>query len=265
MAIRRRIAERIATPLKRAGVETPVLEEIPHRAEEIAAFYYEPVQSVRGQIAELVRIPAFAHGKAYGETAGFWYRVTFPRAISNPNVVAVAEGRKGAIPEVKAPTITIPRVDLPTIRDITIPDIYIGRIPQSLGRFACGWAISGLTDGLNDLMVFTEENILKKINEVIDKISDAVKKTRDDIRAVHESVREFRDKVQASVNAHTANIEVVVNSGLGQILPALYTAWGIPSNMAVTPVHIRNVTSTGFEFQSFGKTTVHWLALGTRA
>ena len=43
MAIRRRIAERIATPLKRAGVETPVLEQIPHRAEELAAFYYEPV------------------------------------------------------------------------------------------------------------------------------------------------------------------------------------------------------------------------------
>ena len=239
MAIRRRIAERIATPLKRAGVETPVLEQIPHRAEEISAFYYQLVQEAsRGQVTELLRIPAFAHGKAYGETAGFWYRVTFPKPINNPNVVAVGEGRRGEIPEVKAPRITIP--------DITIPDITIPRVPTSLGRFECGWAIASLTDGLNDL-VEVLEGVLVRINEIIDKTSDAVAKTR-------ENIRQYVDNIRDSVN-----------SGLGGILPALYVAWGIPSNMAVTPLHIRNVTSTGFEFQSFGRTTCHWICLGTRA
>ena len=265
MAIRRRIAERIATPLKRAGVETPVLEQIPHRAEELAAFYYEPVhQSSRGQIAELIRIPAFAHGKAYGETAGFWYRVTFPKPINNPNVVAVAEGRRGAIPAVTAPRITIPTVDLPTIPPITIPDIVIPRVPTSLGRFECGWAIASLTDGLNDLMVVLER-VLVRVNEIIDKTSDAVAKTRENIRDVYDSLTDFRSKVQAALDKYQVNIESSVNSGLGQILPALYAAWGIPSNMVISPVSIRNVTSTGFEFQSLGKFTVHWLAIGTRA
>ena len=267
MAIRRRIAERIATPLKRAGVETPVLEQIPHRAEELAAFYYEAVQqSSRGQIAELLRIPAFAHGKAYGETAGFWYRVTFPKTILSPNVVAVAEGRRGEIPTVKAPTISIPRVDLPTLKDITIPDIVIGRLPTALGRFECGWMppLPGITDGLNDLMVRLEE-ALARINEIIDKTSDAVAKTRENIRDVYDSLTDFRSKVQASLNKYRDNIETSVNSGLARILPALYKAWGIPSNMAVTSINVRNVTSTGFEFQSLGKCTVHWICLGTRA
>ena len=265
MAIRRRIAERIATPLKRAGVETPVLEQIPHRAEELAAFYYEAVQqSSRGQIAELLRIPAFAHGKAYGETPGFWYRVTFPKTILSPNVVAVAEGRSGAIPAVTAPRITIPTVDLPTLKDITIPDIVIPRVPTSLGRFQCGWAIASLTDGLNDLMGVLE-GVLVRVNEIIDKTSDAVAKTRENIRDVYDSLTDFRSKVQASLNKYRDNIESSVNSGLGRILPALYIAWGIPSNMAVTSVNIRNVTSTGFEFQSMGKTTIHWICLGTRA
>jgi len=264
LAIRRRIAERIATPLKRAGVETPVLEQIPHRAEELAAFYYEPVhQSSRGQIAELIRIPAFAHGKAYGETAGFWYRVTFPRPINNPNVVAVAEGRRGEIPTVKAPRITIPTVDLPTIPPITIPDIVIPRVPTSLGRFECGWAIKSLTDGLNDLIVVLE-GVLVRVNEIIDKTSDAVKKVRDNVKDVYDSLTDFRGKVQTALNKYRDNIESSVNTGLGGILPALYAAWGIPSNMAVTPLHIRNVTASGFEFQSFGRTTCHWICLGTR-
>ena len=298
MAIRRRIAERIATPLKRAGVETPILEQIPHRAEEISAFYYQLVQEAsRGQVTELLRIPAFAHGKAYGETPGFWYRVTFPKAINNPNVVAVAEGRKGAIPEVTAPTISIPsvalptmpsipKVKIPTIPDITIPDIVIGHVPTSLGRFECGWAISSLTDGLNDLMGVLE-GVLVRVNEIIDKASDAVKKVRDnvedtiqsikDLRAnaqtafdtygsnVNAALTDYKGKVQAALDQYRTNIESSVNSGLGRILPALYKAWGIPSNTAVTSINIRNVTSTGFEFQSFGRCTVHWICLGTRA
>ena len=338
MAIRRRIAERIATPLKRAGVETPVLEQIPHRAEELAAFYYEAVQqSSRGQIAELLRI-AFAHGKAYGKTPGFWYRVTFPKTILSPNVVAVAEGRRGAIPEVTAPTISIPRVALPTmpsipkvkiptIPDITIPDIVIGRVPTSLGRFSCGWAIAGLTDGLNDLMVVLE-SVMARINEIIDKTSGAVKEVRDNVEDTIQSIKDlranaqttfdtygsnvnaslkdykgkiqaaldeyrtniersvnigldnyketvqtaidlamsdFRGKVQTSLNTYRGNIESSVNSGLGRILPALYAAWGIPSNTAVTSINVRNVTSTGFEFQSLGRCTIHWICIGTRA
>jgi hypothetical protein len=263
LALRRRIAERIAVPLKRAGVETPILEELPHKAEEITAFYYQAVEQYSHGQLELLHIPAFAHGKAYGETAGLWYRVTFPKPIINADVVAVAEGRKGEIPEVKMPTITIPRVELPTIRDITVPDIALPHVPTSIGRFQCGWAVSGITDGLNDMIIILEEG-LTRINETIDKADAAMAEIRKNLRDVYDSIKDFREKLQTTFNTHVTDLEARINTGLGRVLPALYKAWGIPSNMAVTPVHIRNVTSTGFEFQSFGRCTVHWFAIGTR-
>jgi len=280
LAVRRRIAERIATPLKRAGLETPVLEQIPHKAEQLTAFYYQAVEASGGrQVAELLKIPAFAHGKAYGEIAGFWYRVTFSKPIMNPSVVAVAEGRRGAIPKVKAPTISIPTVELPKIRDISIPDITIPdfeipRLPTAVGRFECGWAISRLTDGLNDLMVVVE-TMLARINEIIDKVSGVVKETRDTIKATHdklkenilatqESLKESRNNTQTAINKYGEYIESSVNEGLSQIIPILYQIWGLPSDMVISPVSIRNVTSTGFEFQSLGKFTVHWICVGQR-
>jgi hypothetical protein len=277
LTLRRRVAERIAVPLKRAGVETPIIEEITHAAEVISAFYYQAMQQ-HGQLA-LPHIPAFAHGKAYGEVAGLWYRVTFPKPIGNPNVVAVAEGRRGEIPEVRMPTITVPRVkvptvELPTIRDVTVPDFVLPYVRESIGRFECGWSAAGLTDGLNDMIGILEDG-LKRINNIIDRANAAMAEIRKNIREVYGSVKEFREKVQKTFNTYTADLQDLfnthiadlegrINEGLGRILPALYMVWGIPSNMAVTPVHIRNVTNLGFEFQSFGKTTIHWICIGAR-
>ncbi len=76
MAIRRRVAERFSTVKKRAGLETPILGEVPLVAEVLERF--ELPKGV---------IPAMARGKAYGEVAGLWYRVRFPRPIYEPIVV----------------------------------------------------------------------------------------------------------------------------------------------------------------------------------
>lgn len=42
----------------------------------------------------------------------------------------------------------------------------------------------------------------------------------------------------------------------------LYNMWGIPTNMAITPLHLRNITDTGFDFQSYGSTTCYWICVG---
>jgi len=279
MAIRRRIRERITAGLKKAGIETPILQEIPVKAVQEYSLYFEPVE-VSGKLpGQAIRIPAIAYGKAYGEVAGQWYRVTFPRPIYDPTVAGIAEARKGEIPTVEAPTISIPRlevpkVELPPIAPLTLKGFGIPHVPTSLGRFECGWAISGITDGLNDLMGVLE-GVCRTVNEIIDKLVDAVVKTINDIKAVHESLRKFRDETQEALNEYNANlqatldgfrinIEKSVNTGLSRVIPALYRAWGIPRNMAITPLHIRNVTSTGFEFQSYGSTTCYWLAVGRR-
>lgn len=295
MALRRRVAERIATPLKRAGVETPILEEIPHKAEEITAFYYEAVQS-SGQVTELLRLPAFAHGKAYGETAGFWYRVTFPKPIRNPSVACIAEARKGEIPTVKIPPISIPKISvstisMPKIAEVTVPtDIGIPTIPVGAPKFTwvCTGPLCGFTpykeigeamDAVAEVLNTISDNVMEvqnRINQIIFRINEVLKKIIDTAKALDAKIDDLRDKADVAlqglrVNADTAleelraNTESCVNSGLNAVLPALYTLWGIPRTMVATPIHVRNVTDTGFEFQSLGKTTIWWLAIGTRA
>jgi hypothetical protein len=272
------VAERIATPLKRAGVETPILEEIPHKAEEISTFYYQAEQ-YGGQL-ELLRLPAFAHGKAYGETAGFWYRVTFPKPINNPSVSCIPEARTGEIPQVKMPTIGITRVPLPKIAEIKVPtDIGINPIPVGAPKFTyectgplCGFSpykeitelgqsIASVLNEISD-KVMEEQN---RVNQVIFRINDALKKIIDTVKSLDAKVDDLRTKVDEAVDTLRLNAENSVNDGLNRILPALYTLWGLPKTMAATPIHVRNVTSTGFEFQSLGKTTIWWIAIGTRA
>ena len=327
MSLRRRIAERIATPLKRAGVETPVLEQIPHRAEELAAFYYEAVhQSSRGQIAELLRIPAFAHGKAYGETAGFWYRVSFPKPIMNPTVVCVGEARRGDIPRSKlVPTIPkipiIPELEkllnIPTIEelkkvlkekipDLTIPkwtlvmptaDAFVDLVKNFLGdwgifnwmRDAIAWAIGNFEyaiwdalfrprglEKMNELLGNTQDRIndrLEKIRGVfntklgdIDDRLDALRtRVNDRLPLLGDGVDERLETLRTGVNDRVEEVRNRLNDSFETVFPRLYDAWGLRRDMALTALHIRNVTSTSFEFQSFGKTTAYWIAIGTRA
>jgi len=287
MAVRRKIAETISTVAKRAGLETPVLEELPILAEITALEFAFP--RVLGVVPVIVR------GKAYGKTAGLWYRVTFPRPVIDPTVVCVAEARRGEIPTVKMPTIRITRVGiaevglaevgLPKLAKIVVPEVRILRVPTALGRFECGWAISGLCDGLNK-MVVKLETALTRLNEVIDKVRDGFDNIRSSLESVNAKVDDLRDKANAAVvdlrnkanetistlrtnvdgalDSLRISTEGSVTDGLGRVIPALYDAWGIPHVMALTAVHIRNVTSTGFEFQSFGDTTVYYIAVGSR-
>jgi hypothetical protein len=226
-----------------------------------------------------VGIPVFVHGKAYGKTAGLWYRVTFPRPVEEPTVACVAEARRGEIPRVTIPSIRIARAELAEVAlaklaEIEVPEVRILHVPTALGRFQCGWAISGLCDGLNK-MVEKLETALIRLNEVIDKVRDAFEKVRSSVESVNakiddlrdkanEAVADLRAKVNTALDSLRINTEVSANDGLGRVIPSLYDAWGIPHVMALTPVHVRNVTSTGFEFQSFGDTTVYYIAIGRR-
>jgi len=321
MALREVVAERVSGIKKRLPVETPILEQIPRPAKVLSSveMTFEPTLGL---------VPIIVRGKAYGETAGMWYRVTFPRALTDPSIAAIGEGRAGVIPTPKAPTIAIAPVSVgvarttievpsvsigiasaavPKAAAIVVPAARTGHVPTSLGRFECGWAIASLTDGLNDLTE-TLESVLRRVNEVIDDLGRGLNNTKsslgsldgkvDDLRnkvnAALETLRSntkagsdtalntFRSNIEGGVNAGLdglrgntekgssaaldtlrKNTESAVNAGLAAVIPALYAAWGIPRDMAITPIHTRNVTSTGFEFQSYGKTTCYYIAVGS--
>lgn len=293
LVARQVLAERVSGLKKLVPVETPVVDQIP-----------VPAKSIMAEALSLGRIegiiPIIARGTAYGETSGAWYRVTFPRALANPSVVAIAQGRGGTIPTPRAPSISILTVGVgvasapvssagvPAAASIVVPSARKGHVPTSLGRFGCGFAIASLTDGLNDLVI-TLESVLRRMNEVVDDLYSGLEKTRSSLTSLNTKVDDLRTKVNSAFSDTTSrvnsaletlrrntesatntgidrlrrNTESSVNSGLAAVLPLLYSAWGIPANMAVTPLHVRNITSTGFEFQSYGKTTCHYIAMGS--
>ena len=314
MVLRRKIAERIAPPLKRVGLQTPILKQIPLRAEIISQ---EELTFPR----VLGRIPVIVRGKAYGEVAGRWYRVVFPRAIKDPGVAPVGVARTTTLPRVPIPTIRItpvgkipaivskavdkiPDVEFPVI-NITVPrirwkiptaDDFINGIKQFLGDW--GWAFNWIRDAIawayGNAQYWGYSTFTKpwqeKMNVVLDNVYTSFDNTRkainDRIKRINERFETMRTRVNTGFgtlrgNTDTAvetlrkransrfetlrgNTESSVNTALGKLFPALYDAWGIPHNIALTPIHVRNVTSTGFEFQSYGKTTCYYIAVGER-
>ncbi len=122
------MAERLARAKKHVPVEAPILKEIPVPATVVEHQAFSAVELVgEGALPELrdrlLRIPSLEWGRSYGDVAGQWYRVTFERALKNPEVVAAGEARGGAIsfkdiarvPGISLPTITIPTVTIPKV------------------------------------------------------------------------------------------------------------------------------------------------------
>ncbi len=318
LAFRRRIAERIAAPLKRVGIETPILDEVPRKAEVLHEEFFElvgggriaeavEVGEVGGRIAERIRVPVFAHGKAYGETAGLWYKVSFPRRIGNPSVVCVGEARTTDFRKreiEKIPDLTIGKTSpIPLIEKIAIPPIDITFTRPYLTVLTVNDFIDGIKRFLGDWGVFNWirdaiawayghveywaytilwKRYAESVNKMLDDIykifdsmrkglSDMVRLTNDRLEALRVAINNCIASINAGMeglrtgtNTRVETLRTKVNEITGDIIPALYDACGIPLGMALTPLHIRNVSEFGFEFQSFGQTTCYWIAIGSR-
>lgn len=343
--LRRKVAERISKVKERAGLETPMLDEVPLRAERIESLEL-PFPRVRGVI------PVIAKGRATGAVAGRWYRVVFPRPIADPTVVCVGLARKGEVPRVALPDISVGAVeklraleklvDIPSIAELkkilaeAIPDISIPKISISVPRWtmvvptaddfvalikkhlgdwgwlnwvrdSVAWAIGNFEFAIWDA-IFKPRALIKLNDEVLTPIRNSIQNVRDGINTsidrINDRLEDIRTtlntklgevdarlndlrvgandrlkKVGAGVDERFETLRTGVNSRFGelrtntqdavqnafaQLFPRLYAAWGLRKDMALTALHIRNVTSTGFEFQSYGNTTAHWIAVGER-
>jgi len=280
MTLRSIIAERIAPLKKRLKVETPVMDEVPVVAKVISSLALEFPEV-------LERVPMIIRGKAYGETAGLWYRVPFAKALSEPSVVAVAEGRIGSIPSVSAPKITIARVEYPTISvgvpapvPVDVPTTVIPYINESFPYLTSdlAWVRDQICAPINRITA-SLYRIQSRINDTIGRINEGFAKTKKVAEGTNASIGDLRGKTESAINmglsgqsyqtqkalnATIVNTQDSVNKGLASLIPSLYAAWGLPSTMLITPIHVRNVTSTGFEFQSYGKTTCYYIAVGSK-
>jgi len=279
MTLRSILAERVSPLKKRFRIETPVIDEVPAAAKIVSSMALE-LPSVLGMILVISR------GKAYGETAGLWYRVTFPKALNEPSIVAVAEGRAGSIPSVAAPKITIASVEVastsvavPASIPVEIPTTVIPYVNESFPSLTSdiAWVRDQICAPVNRI-VESLYRIQARINDSIYRINEGFTKTKKAVEDSNTSIADLRTKTETGINAGLKtsrdntqkalnttiiNTQDSVNKGLASLIPSLYAAWGLPSTMIITPIHIRNLTATGFEFQSYGKTTCYWIAIGS--
>ncbi|MDH5390278.1 MAG: cold-shock protein [Candidatus Bathyarchaeota archaeon] len=244
----------------------------------------------------LLRIPSLEWGRNYGETAGQWYSVTFKKTLASPEVVAVGESRAGEIlfkeilraSKIAVPTITIPKVGIRTWH-CTKCDFgwfslaYQPSCPQcksgppseigGAGRYeTCGWYLAlwnakkrlgdwGLLNWARDTIatVFAWFGYVfcgtSGVFVLLDTMSAQVDKIQDSIQtAINSAISDINRRIGEQIDA--------VRNRVNERLQDLYDIWGLPRNLAITPIHVRNVTPTGFSFLSLGKTTIHWVAIG---
>jgi hypothetical protein len=277
-------------------VETPLANEIalPADIDHIQAPpAWGNITNFQELIEAMEKLPVVVSGSAYGKMAGQWYSVIFPRRVENPHVVCTAMARAGSFI-----TSEIPRVSMPSLKEIPkeareeIPDIKLTwpskdtmssetrakleegcikmikeRIGEwlappflSTGTFCKGIANASFGEWLSD---FWDTYIKIKFEDLKYGITDT-------IDLVYKKLWNQTDKATSTLQDNIAILYNSTNSQVDQIrdrinnvLKDLYKMWGVPSGYILTPVHIRNITPTGFEFQSYGETTVQFVAVGT--
>lgn len=298
MALRRRLAERISTVKAQAGLEAPILKEVPVPAKIVSSEIFFSAESITSlkQVGRVGILPVIVKGEAKGDIAGLWYKVRFPRAMIHPQVVAVAEARKGVRPDPgQTPKLApleklakIPEIKaLDKILETGIPKLKLPHIRETIGEFVVSkpygcppicppgtGLVQDLAKALNKAVDVVEAG-LKRINDIVDKIDYRLEKIRTTLNTklteIDDRLDTLRTKVNDRLAVATADVDdrfetlrTNTNTVFSGLFPRLYSAWGQRSDMALTTVNVRNVTGTGFEFLSMGDTTIHYIAIGKR-
>lgn len=245
---------------RQLGIPEGLLEELtPVPARDLEVVCFLPEEERRSISIGLMPVN-IVWGSAYGPVAGQWYRVTFPKPIGgNPHVVAVAEGKSGEI--------TSRVVDKVIIRtyhcracDMGFFTIVAARRCPSCGSYdieeitgadryeRTGWylALWNAKRHLGDWGIF---------NWMRDAIATLIAWLGYYLFSGNGAFI-LADALSAQVDR--------ISEAITERLRDLYKMWGIPTNMAIAPVHVRNVTSTGFEFLSLGDMKIHFIAIGRK-
>jgi len=117
----------------------------------------------------------------------------------------------------------------------------------------------------------------KAISDQVDKSNaaqsiqvDRINTRLGDLRSnVNMALSSQVDKINARLSTLVGNINAANSSQVDKVIARvnsvlmdLYDSWGLPSGIIATPVHVRNVSTTGFDWQSYGETTIYWIAIG---
>jgi len=122
-------------------------------------------------------------------------------------------------------------------------------------RNAVNKAISDQVDRINSALSSQVDKINVRTGDLRNNVNTALSSQVD---KVNDRLSALVDNINAASSGQVDRVIVRVNA----VLADLYDSWGLPSGIIATPVHVRNVSTTGFEWQSYGETTVYWIAIG---
>jgi len=236
-------------------------------------------------------------GKSYGPTKGTWYRVPFELAFTEePSVIIIGVARAGrlvtrviakvATSKVAAPVkisvdkiakFEIPRIGIGTKDECgrKVADAYMDEAKERLGDWGIfNWArdaIASVAWGIGYITgVWIHWMYTVLVQPQIDQVRDATNKAvSDQVDKINTAFSSQVDKINDRLSGLVDNINAAsssqvdnVISRVNAVLTDLYDSWGLPSGIIATPVHIKPPSTTGFEWQSYGRTTIYWIAIG---
>lgn len=237
LLLRERVAKRLSV-LKKSGAKTPLINEVPLKAEVIDAksfdgsYIQEILNRIRGggTPGNGVSVPTIVKGHLFGAEPGRWYSYTFPKQLSNVTVVANAKARTANWINTNIDRVT--RDDFNSAYYCDLVGTGARDRAKNLGppypldivwdwfcdtfvywTFYAGWLVSGWI-----LNVLWDGFVQKQI-----------------------------DRVQTALNKRIQD---------------LYQMWGLPQNLSMSTVMLRNITPAGFEFLSLGNMDVYFTAIG---
>lgn len=142
-------------------------------------------------------------------------------------------------------------------------------------RDAVNTAISDQTDKINSALSSQVDKINVRLGDLTGNVNSALSSQVDKINT---RIQDLRNKVNAAlsmdkINAAFESLRISINSAnssqidkviarVNAVLFDLYDSWGLPSGIIATPVHVNNVSTSGFSWQSYGATTIYWIAMG---
>ena len=209
-------------------------------------------------------------------------QVPKPPEVPPPQILKLPDVSKISISY--PPNITFKRIERVSLTREEIEN----RIKNTLGDWGwLNWARDAIAYGMSFVLKFVYDIIvgaqLDKVEESVNAVvSDANAKINEHTKKIIDSINARIQSINSKINNQTNYIINGINdlvrklnnnwntqityitTAINGIISDICAMWGIPEGVAITPVHVRNITTTGFEFLSLGKTKIYWIAIGKK-
>jgi len=127
--------------------------------------------------------------------------------------------------------------------------------------------ISGMNSDIENTITSMNQEVDEQMKGLSNDTQSELVDMRDDIEG---QINALSDDIEAALNEYNQNITNAYNDitalaeqSLNESTNQVYEAIGAPAGQAISPVQIRNVDETGFEFLGYrGGLTIHWNAIG---